>query len=126
MQPEEDAVPAAMQAGQSGASEWPLLARFIEREARLADVGRAAAPATLFVYEFVRFGVKQAWACLFGALMLALIIATWALYPKGALARALRFPRAGGDRDPERDAVGAARDAGRRRGSSSCSTSSAR
>jgi hypothetical protein len=28
------------------------------------------------LYEFLRFGVKQAWASLFGALLLALIIAT--------------------------------------------------
>ena len=67
----------------SGASHWPLLARFIEREARLADWA-ARRPATLFLYELVRFGVKQAWACLFAALMLALIIGTWLLYPNGA------------------------------------------
>ena len=28
--------------------------------------------------------MKQAWACLFGALMLALIVATYLWYPKGA------------------------------------------
>jgi uncharacterized membrane protein YoaT (DUF817 family) len=32
----------------------------------------------------VRFGVKQAWACLFGALMLGLLIGTHFAYPKGA------------------------------------------
>ena len=37
-----------------------------------------------FAHEFVRFGVKQGWACLFGGLMLALLIATHFLYPKGA------------------------------------------
>lgn len=36
------------------------------------------------MYEFVRFGVKQAWACLFGALMLGLLIATHIAYPKVA------------------------------------------
>lgn len=36
------------------------------------------------VYEFVRFGLKQAWACLFAAVMLVLLLATYALYPKGA------------------------------------------
>ncbi|MCB1519508.1 MAG: DUF817 domain-containing protein [Hyphomicrobiaceae bacterium] len=36
-------------------------------------------------YEFVRFGIKQAWACLFGGLMLALLIATHLVYPKGAI-----------------------------------------
>lgn len=36
-------------------------------------------------YEFITFGVKQAWACLFGALLLLLIIATHFLYPSDAL-----------------------------------------
>jgi uncharacterized membrane protein YoaT (DUF817 family) len=35
-------------------------------------------------YEFLLFGFKQAWACLFGALMLALLIATHLFYPQGA------------------------------------------
>jgi uncharacterized membrane protein YoaT (DUF817 family) len=35
-------------------------------------------------YEFLLFGFKQAWACLFGALMLALLIATHLFYPAGA------------------------------------------
>ncbi len=34
------------------------------------------------VVEFWWFGLKQAWACLFGGLMLALILATWAFYPE--------------------------------------------
>ncbi len=38
----------------------------------------------MFAYEFIRFGVKMAWACLFGALMLALLIGTFLWYPKGA------------------------------------------
>jgi uncharacterized membrane protein YoaT (DUF817 family) len=36
------------------------------------------------VYEFLLFGFKQAWACLFGALLLALLIGTHLLYPEGA------------------------------------------
>lgn len=39
---------------------------------------------TVFVHEFVRFGVKQAWACLFGAIMLALLLGTHVWYPPGA------------------------------------------
>ena len=35
-------------------------------------------------YEFLRFGIKQGWACLFGGLMVALLIGTHFLYPKGA------------------------------------------
>ena len=42
------------------------------------------APAALVeaLSEFLVFGVKQAWACLFGALMLAAILATGALWPE--------------------------------------------
>ena len=36
------------------------------------------------IYEFLRFGVKQAWACLFGGAMLALLLGTYFLYPAGA------------------------------------------
>ena len=35
-------------------------------------------------YEFLLFGFKQGWACLFGALMLALLVATHLFYPRGA------------------------------------------
>jgi uncharacterized membrane protein YoaT (DUF817 family) len=33
------------------------------------------------VFEFVRFGIKQGWACLFGGLMLTLLLATHWFYP---------------------------------------------
>ncbi len=36
------------------------------------------------LHEFVCFGLKQAWACLFGAGMLALLLLTWAFYPGDA------------------------------------------
>ena len=40
------------------------------------------------VYEFLLFGFKQGWACLFGALLLFLLIATHLFYPRdAALAR---------------------------------------
>ncbi len=35
-------------------------------------------------YEFLLFGLKQAWACLFGGLMLALLVGTFLLWPKDA------------------------------------------
>lgn len=38
----------------------------------------------LWLYEFLLFGFKQAWACLFGALMLALLLGTHLFYPEGA------------------------------------------
>ena len=37
-----------------------------------------------FIFEFISFGVKQAWACLFGGLMLALLLGTFLFYPEGA------------------------------------------
>jgi uncharacterized membrane protein YoaT (DUF817 family) len=44
----------------------------------------ARRPLTAALYEFLRFGVKQAWACLFGGLMVGLLIATHFWYPRGA------------------------------------------
>lgn len=38
----------------------------------------------LWLYEFLLFGFKQAWACLFGALMLALLLGTHRFYPADA------------------------------------------
>jgi uncharacterized membrane protein YoaT (DUF817 family) len=71
----------------SAAALWAPLARFIEMEAQLGHwAGKRR--ATAFLYEFVRFGVKQAWACLFGGIMVGLLIATYAVYPRdAALAR---------------------------------------
>ncbi len=69
---------------ESAARLWAPLARFIDWEARLGARAEAHGPAAHFAYEFVRFGVKQAWACLFGALMLGLLIATHLYYPKPA------------------------------------------
>lgn len=37
-----------------------------------------------FAYEFLLFGLKQAWACLFGAILLGLLIATRLWWPAGA------------------------------------------
>lgn len=37
-----------------------------------------------FAYEFLLFGLKQAWACLFGGLMLALLVGTHLVWPDEA------------------------------------------
>lgn len=37
-----------------------------------------------WLYEFLLFGFKQAWACLFGGLMLALLVGTYLFYPEDA------------------------------------------
>ena len=66
----------------SGARHWAPLARFIEAESRIGAWAERRT-ATLVLYEFVRFGIKQGWACLFGALMLALLIGTHLFYPRG-------------------------------------------
>ena len=38
----------------------------------------------LWLYEFLLFGFKQAWACLFGGLLLALLLVTHLFYPDDA------------------------------------------
>ena len=67
----------------SAATRWAPLSRGIALDARLGAWASQRA-VTRFGYEFVRFGIKQAWACLFGAIMLALLIGTHLFYPKGA------------------------------------------
>jgi uncharacterized membrane protein YoaT (DUF817 family) len=86
----DDARLAAREIGlreKSAAELWSPLARFVETDAR---IGRWAStsPRRRFVYEFVRFGIKQAWACLFGGIMVFLVLATRLFYPvDAALAR---------------------------------------
>ena len=67
----------------SAARIWAPLSRFVDAEARIG-AWAARRPVRAALYEFIRFGVKQGWACLFGALLLALLIATHAFYPRGA------------------------------------------
>jgi uncharacterized membrane protein YoaT (DUF817 family) len=71
------------QVRKSAAATWAPLARFIAAEARLGHwAGKRR--GTAFLYEFLRFGVKQGWACLFGGIMVGLLIATYFVYPRGA------------------------------------------
>ena len=67
----------------SAAARYPILARYIGWEERVGQWASQSAFKT-FVHEFIRFGLKQAWACLFAALMLALLIATYLFYPRDA------------------------------------------
>lgn len=55
----------------------------VKREAFRAWFVRGAWSSALF--EFVAFGIKQAWACLFGGLMLALLVGSFLWYPEEAL-----------------------------------------
>src|SRR5690242_20440149 len=57
---------------------WRGLERWVGRQA--SRRGRLAT----FAYEFLCFGVKQASACLFGGLMVALLLASWRWYPADA------------------------------------------
>ncbi len=58
--------------------------RHIDRLAHhvLDRLERGPVPAVLI--EFIVFGLKQAWACLFGGLMLAMIVASALFYPADA------------------------------------------
>ena len=69
--------------GRRAAAIWPPLRRFIAGEYRLARL-MARGRWTSRLYEFFRFGVKQAWACLFGGIAVFLMIATWWFYPASA------------------------------------------
>lgn len=57
---------------------------------RVAALEAAARPwaarsrLNAFAFEFLMFGLKQAWACLFGGAMLALLVGTHFYYPAGA------------------------------------------
>jgi uncharacterized membrane protein YoaT (DUF817 family) len=60
----------------SAATRWPPLAHFIRWEAGLGGVAEVRGPVWVAAYEFLRFGIKQGWACLFGAIMLAAMLLT--------------------------------------------------
>ena len=62
--------------------------RFARIRARLEAAQPVSGPAS-WLYEFALFGFKQGWACLFGGLMLALLLATHFFYP--AHARLARY-----------------------------------
>ena len=58
--------------------QWQRWDRWLGRHA--SRRGRIA----VFAHELLWFGIKQTWACLFGALMLVLLIATWMFWPAHA------------------------------------------
>ncbi|HWX66118.1 MAG TPA: DUF817 domain-containing protein [Rhodanobacter sp.] len=66
---------------------WPttvLMRRLIGLDQRIARQLRAHGRWAMVMHELVCFGVKQASACLFGGLMVALLLATWRWYPATA------------------------------------------
>jgi len=64
----------------SAALLWAPIARFSALERDLAD-RMSHQPVLAALYEFLRFGFKQAWACLFAGIMLSLLIASRYVYP---------------------------------------------
>lgn len=57
--------------------------RFAGIRARLEAFEPRPGPVA-WIYEFLLFGFKQAWACLFGALLLGLLVGTHLFYPADA------------------------------------------
>lgn len=57
--------------------------RFAAIRARLEAFEPQPGPAA-WLYEFLLFGFKQGWACLFGGLMLAMLLGTHLLWPANA------------------------------------------
>jgi uncharacterized membrane protein YoaT (DUF817 family) len=76
--------PAFSERRDSAAAQWPPIARFISAERCLAEAAVRRGPLAAAIYEFLRFGVKQGWACLFGGLLLALICGTRLFWPDHA------------------------------------------
>lgn len=67
----------------SAAATWATLRPFIAGEQRLARA-MARRRSTAALYEFLRFGIKQAYACLFGGIAVGLMLLTWKVYPAHA------------------------------------------
>jgi len=61
----------------------PGATRFARVRARLEAFEPRPGPPR-WIYEFLLFGFKQGWACLFGALMLTLLLGTHYVWPKHA------------------------------------------
>jgi len=80
------AAPTADRMRQRKPGRWRK--RLLQLDRRLAARARTHGRGAVALHEFVCFGVKQASACLFGGLMVALLFATWRWYPvQAALAR---------------------------------------
>src|SRR5690606_18842174 len=65
-------------------AELTRLERAIDRAAHRVLAGRPARGARAVLIEFAVFVLKQAWACIFGALLLAAIVAARLWWPDDA------------------------------------------
>ena len=57
---------------------------FADWERRISRWAAVRGQPVAGIYEFVRFGLKQAWACLFGGAMVSLLLGSYLLYPQDA------------------------------------------
>ncbi len=71
--------------GPTTATRWRVFSGLEALEARAGTWAIRRGPFISSLYEFVRFGLKQAWACLFGGVLLGLILVTRLEYPPDAL-----------------------------------------
>jgi len=58
---------------------------FLHNQRKLLRARYARGRISLGLFEFISFGIKQAWACLFGGLMLSVILLTYLFYPDNAV-----------------------------------------
>lgn len=65
-------------------STTACVAAVMRLDRRLGRWARARGRVAAGAYEFLCFGLKQASACLFGGLMVALLLASWRWYPREA------------------------------------------
>lgn len=63
--------------------EYTRIERWIDERAHRILDARPSSRARAALVEFLVFGAKQAWACVFGALMLLAVVGVRALYPDG-------------------------------------------
>jgi hypothetical protein len=68
----------------SAAGRWPPIAIFITQEGKLGRWAARHGRGVSGLYEFLRFGIKQGWACLFGGAMVGLLIGSHLFYPPDA------------------------------------------
>ncbi|WP_084398192.1 DUF817 domain-containing protein [Henriciella aquimarina] len=65
-------------------SRFSALQDWLTREREALRLRAVRGPVSAGLFEFVSFGIKQGWACIFGGALLALILATHLWYPDGA------------------------------------------
>lgn len=76
--------PAPLAAGDRPSTRVAALRNWLHARREAWRAAFVKGPWTTAFFEFVAFGVKQAWACLFGGALLVLILATYLVYPDEA------------------------------------------